>query len=319
MTHARTVNDIPILDFHVHFQVERGLAGPRPPENSAEISEGRQRRNAAVARYGARWRRSFDFPDPVFGERSLEEEADLWVAETEKYGIEKLVFVTSGGDDRAAQLWRRDPDRFIAFATSDDPFAPGAAEKFERAVVDGGLRGLKIIAPELGTRIDDRSAYPVWEVAERHGVPVLVHFGHVGSGGGTAHNDFIEPKHLEPVTKDFPGVDFVIPHFGVQHVQQLLFLSWASPNVYTDTSGSNQWISWMPYELTLKDLFRRFYETVGPERIIFGSDSSWFPRGYAYRYLADQLRIGIDLGWPEEHLRLVFGGNAARLLGVEWE
>ena len=25
------------------------------------------------------------------------------------------------------------------------------------------------------------------------------------------------------------------------------------------------------------DLFRRFYETVGAERIIFGSDSSWFP------------------------------------------
>ena len=90
----------------------------------------------------------------------------------------------------------------------------------------------------------------------------------------------------------------MIPHFGIQHVQEVLFLMWACPNVVVDTSGSNQWVRYMAQRLTLEDLFRRFYETMGPDRIIFGSDSSWFPRGFARRYLADQLRICWEMGMP---------------------
>jgi len=111
-------------------------------------------------------------------------------------------------------------------------------------------------------------------------------------------------------------VNFVVPHFGIQYVTDLLFLCWACPNVHVDTSGSNQWVRWMPYPLTLADLFHKFYETVGPERILFGSDSSWFPRGFALRYLQDQIQICRLAGFPHDHLQLIFGGNAARLLGI---
>jgi predicted TIM-barrel fold metal-dependent hydrolase len=72
----------------------------------------------------------------------------------------------------------------------------------------------------------------------------------------------------------------------------------------------------MPYKLTLDDLFQRFYETIGPERILFGSDSSWFPRGFAERYLIDQLRICRFMNMSHDELQLIFGGNAARLLNV---
>jgi predicted TIM-barrel fold metal-dependent hydrolase len=72
----------------------------------------------------------------------------------------------------------------------------------------------------------------------------------------------------------------------------------------------------MPYKLTLEDLFQRFYETIGPERILFGSDSSWFPRGFAIRYLLDQIRICRFMNMKHEDLQLIFGGNAARLLNV---
>lgn len=70
----------------------------------------------------------------------------------------------------------------------------------------------------------------------------------------------------------------------------------------------------MPYPLGLKDLFRKSYETVGPRRIVFGSDSSWFPRGFAYRVLQDQVRACLEIGMNEKDLSDVFGGNAARLL-----
>jgi predicted TIM-barrel fold metal-dependent hydrolase len=73
----------------------------------------------------------------------------------------------------------------------------------------------------------------------------------------------------------------------------------------------------MPYKLTLDDLFQRFFETIGPERIIFGSDSSWFPRGFALRYLQDQIRICRFMNMTDDQLRWIFGGNAARLLGIQ--
>src|SRR5690606_22709089 len=127
------------------------------------------------------------------------------------------------------------------------------------------------------------SLYPVWETCERLGIPVLCHFGMLGAAGGVSYHPNISPAVLEPVARDFPTVDFIIPHFGIQHVTDLLFLCWSCPNVNVDSSGSNQWVRWMPYNLTLDDLFRKFYETIGPERILFGSDSSWFPRGFAIR------------------------------------
>ncbi len=75
----------------------------------------------------------------------------------------------------------------------------------------------------------------------------------------------------------------------------------------------------MPYPLTLEDLLRKFYETVGSERILYGSDSSWFPRGYSIRYLQDQIRACRYLNFPEEVLKNIFGRNAARLFGLPYE
>ena len=122
----------------------------------------------------------------------------------------------------------------------------------------------------------------------------------LGAAGGVSYHPNISPAVLEPVARDFPTVDFVIPHFGIQYVTDLLFLCWSCPNVHVDSSGSNQWVRWMPYKLTLDDLFQRFYETIGPERILFGSDSSWFPRGFAIRYLQDQIRICRFMGMSHD-------------------
>ena len=156
------------------------------------------------------------------------------------------------------------------------PTRPDAAEELERAVTELGLKALKLLAPTIPVLINDTSLYPVWETCERLGIPVLCHFGMLGAAGGVSYHPNISPAVLEPVARDFPTVDFVIPHFGIQHVTDLLFLCWSCPNVSVDSSGSNQWVRWMPYKLTLDDLFQRFYETIGPERILFGSDAPVF-------------------------------------------
>lgn len=72
------------------------------------------------------------------------------------------------------------------------------------------------------------------------------------------------PKIIQNVAKAFPDVIFIVPHYGCSKVEDTLFLCWVCPNVYIDTSGSNQWTRWMPYPLTTKDLFKKYYENHRP-------------------------------------------------------
>jgi predicted TIM-barrel fold metal-dependent hydrolase len=87
--------------------------------------------------------------------------------------------------------------------------------------------------------------------------------------------------------------------------------------VYVDTSGNNLWTKWTIENYTLEQLFQRFYACVGPDRILFGSDSEWFPRGFALRYLMDQLRAVRSLNMPEGDVRRIFRENALELLKLE--
>jgi len=122
---------------------------------------------------------------------------------------------------------------------------------------------------------------------------------------------------VHDVDKRFPGIPMIVPHFGCGYLFETLNLCWACPNVCIDTSGSNQWMRWMPYEVTLESLFRKYRETIGPTRILFGTDSSWFPRGFAQSYLDVQVRAMTDVGYSEDERDMVLYRNAAALLGFE--
>ncbi len=266
--------------------------------------------------YNEDWRMTWDFPAPDKEKQSDEQLADRWSSEVEKYDLDRVVFVTGGGNDNLASVIARKPNKFIGFA-HHNLFAENAAEELERAVTKLGFRGYKLLAPALEKPIEDKSAWRVWEVAEKHDVPVLIHFGVLGSGGGVAWHENINPFKLHDVARAFPTVKFVIPHLGCGWLRETLQLCWSCANVYVDTSGSNQWIRWMPEELTVKMLIRKYLETIGPDRLIFATDSSWFPRGFSIRYLQDQLRDCRELNVPQDALAKIFGGNAAKLLKIE--
>jgi predicted TIM-barrel fold metal-dependent hydrolase len=312
-----SVVGIPVIDFHCHFPV----AHDPYMEHWEAVYAGRfgtqklERLRADARWYQEQWWRSYAFPLPETDVPPQDVQAQRWLAEVQKYGLEQVVFVSGGTNDEMAQVVAENPDRFTGFAYHD-PFAPGAAEELRRAVVDLGLRGYKLLAPALRGPIDDPALDPVWRVAEELGIPVLVHFGPLGGGGGITKHVNINPLTLHDVAKGFPTVPFVVPHFGCGYPGELLQLAWACRNVYVDTSGNNEWVRWMPYPLTVADLFRKFVETIGPERVIFGSDSEWFPRGFAVRYLEEQWRTCREIGIGEVDLRLIFRDNAARLLGI---
>jgi hypothetical protein len=306
-----------VIDFHAHFPTsnwtkwatswKRRLAERYGEENAQLLME-------QSARDKEKMRELWGFAPPESEIRSDEEQAARWVADLDMKGVERVNFVTGGGNDNLAKLVRLYPDKFSGFA-HHSIFSEDAPSELERAVSKLGLKGYKVIASSQMKPIDDKSVYPVWEMTEKLGVPVIIHFGVLGGGGGPALDlRNMNPLKLWEVAKMFPRIPFVIPHFGAGYLRELLLLCWSCPNVYMDTSGSNRWMRWMPFEIDLRGLFRKAIETVGADRLIFGSDSSYFPRGFSLPYLREQLKACRSIGLEEESIEKIFSKNAAKLL-----
>ncbi len=305
-----------VIDFHSHFPIQRGNRRRGWRQRLVE-RYGEERTDIILEnskRYRSEWRRMWGFDSPEEGNHTDEEQAERWIADMDSKDLTRINFVMGGGNDNLAEIVSWHPDRFTGFA-HHPLFSEGADRELERAVEELGLRGYKLIASGQTQPIDDEAAYPVWEMAEKLGVPVLIHFGVLGGGGGPAYDlRNLNPLTLWKVCSNFPTLEFVVPHFGACYWRELLQLCWQCPTVSVDTSGSNQWMRWMPYDLNLKDLFRKAVETIGPGRLIFATDSSYFPRGFAVEYLREQLRVCHEMGLEDVSIEKIFYGNAARLL-----
>jgi len=312
-----TFDGLKIIDFHAHFPTanwmrwvtswRQRLAERYGDENAQLLMEQSSSDREEM-------RRLWGFAPPEAETRSDEEQAARWVADLEIKGVERVNFVTGGGNDNLAKIVRLHPDKFTGFA-HHNIFSEDASTELERAVEELGLKGYKVIASSQTRPIDDKSIYPVWEMVEKMGIPVIIHFGVLGGGGGSALDlRNMNPLTLWEVAKMFPRIPFVIPHFGAGYLRELLLLCWSCPNIYIDTSGSNRWMRWMPFEIDLKSLFRKIIETVGTDRLIFGSDSSYFPRGFSVAYLREQLKVCQSIGLEDVSIEKIFYKNAARLL-----
>ena len=300
-----------IIDIHAHFPIDNTIGLESVPERHALLTQYAHDR-------GERMRKEWgtDAAEPVAKtEEQICNYIERWAKEVDAYGLKRVNFVTANNNTRLANIVSKHPDKFMGFA--HHALKPGAHTELKHAVETLGLKGYKLIAPLTDYPFEHPELKPVWEYCAEQRLPVLIHFGWVGRGGGIVSHPRLSPLSLFEVARDFPEIPFIIPHFGVNTWADVLALAWSLPNIHVDTSGSNQWMKWMPYPLSLKDLFQKAYENLGPERILFGTDSSYFPRGFSVRYLQEQLHTCYSLNFKDEDVRNIFGGNAARLLRLE--
>jgi len=287
-----------LIDSHVHFPVGFSTKEDIDPW---------------IKREKEKWLKAWNFPQAIQID-DFDTLSELWYKESIEHDLTKVIFVTANGNENMLRLILKHPERFIGYA-HHDPSNKNAADKLEE-YLKKGLKGYKILGPAVNVPLNDKSLYPVWEVANGYEIPVLIHFGIMGAAGGIAHHVNINPLIIHDVAKAFKRVKFIVPHFGCGYVFETLNLCWACPNVLIDTSGSNQWMRWMPYELNLEILFRKYRETIGAERIIFGTDSSWFPRGFCKAYLDEQIRAMINVGYSDDEIDRVLYLNIAEITGL---
>jgi predicted TIM-barrel fold metal-dependent hydrolase len=122
------------------------------------------------------------------------------------------------------------------------------------------------------------------------------------------------PLNLHALAVRHPSLLIVIPHFGAGLLREALMLADVCPNVLFDTSSSNRWIRYTP-GLTLEAVFETALAILGPSRLLFGTDSSFFPRGWT-REVYDRQRAALDaVGAAPDAQAQIFGGNFERIFG----
>lgn len=286
--------DCPVNDAHIHFfsTAFYGSLGAPGGKDASQVA-------AALG-----WEAPPESPEDL---------ARNWAQELDKHGVSRAAIIASvPGDEasvkRAAQAC---PGRFYPYAMVN-PLASAPTD----------LEGLSAIclfpAMHRYSLHDDRVS-ALLEQAMGLRCAVFVHCGVLTVGvrkklGLASPFDmrYSNPIDLHGVALRFPGLRFIVPHFGAGYFREALMLADLCPNVYLDTSSSN---SWMRYEeLDLAKVFRRALAVAGPERLLFGTDSSFFPRGWNREVYRTQTGVLGELGIGSSEARMILGGNLERIL-----
>jgi len=250
-----------------------------------------------------------------------EELADRWLSELDREAVARAVLIASahGDEGSVARAILRHPDRFVGL-TFVDPTQEDAERRTTLALRDLGLRGICLLpAMHRLPLFDERVLRVASIVAQQPGAVLWVHCGLLSIRARALlgvpsrfEMRFGNPLDIQAVATAHPSLPIVIPHFGAGLLREALMLADACPNVYFDTSSSNRWIRFHA-GLTLADVFAQALDVVGADRILFGTDSSSFPRGWQRPVLERQREVLRDIGAGDDVTGRIFGGNFDRL------
>lgn len=245
--------------------------------------------------------------------------AHRWAAELDRQSVARAVLIASVPGDEAsvAAAVAAYPRRFVGFFMLD-PTAEGWRTRVATAATQG-LKGICLFPAMHRFALHAPQASQVVDAAAAAGVAVFVHCGVLSVGararlGLPSRFDarLGNPLDVQAVALAHPDVPFVVPHFGAGMFREALMLAEACPNVYLDTSSSNRWMRYTP-GLTLTAVFKTALDVVGSRRLLFGTDSSYFPRGWQLDLMDTQWAALTAAGASDAQIADVMFGNFQRL------
>ena len=140
------------------------------------------------------------------------------------------------------------------------------------------VKGFKFHPPDQGFFPDDRSHYPVWEVLQTTGKPVMFHVGFTVLGANTDGGsgialDYGRPIHLDTLARDFPRMKIIAAHPGWPWVEELIGVVTHKRNIHVDMSGY--------LAEQLPELFQRAIGGRLQDKALFGTDFPYVDLGRA--------------------------------------
>ncbi len=232
-------------------------------------------------------------------------------------GIDRIVLFSAGqalgheSNEVILAAAKKYPDKIIAFAYVElgtDPVACVARYAGE------GFQGFKITNPRSG--YDDAAYFPVYEAMEKTGLPLLAHTGILMRfpplPGMQVNSNWMRPICLDSMLRSFPGLNVIGAHLGVPWHDEASMMARIHPNYYVDLTGA-YWGGWRvnkPPEF----FHQHFFWEGAWDKVLFGTDILALEELVPSKLYHDKMMA--PLGLPEETLAKIYGGTAARLLGL---
>lgn len=233
--------------------------------------------------------------------------AEQLIAQMDRAGVDKaLVWLKPPYDKDIApenravyEAMQRHPSRLLGFGWANPRLGhASAADMIRRCFEEYGFYGIKFNGAQDDYVIDDaRIALPLIEQAARYGKPIAFHIG----------SDFFENTHpyrLGAIAERFPETQFIMIHMGGAALPHLA-------RAAIETAAKHPNITLLGSAIPEQPILRAI-ETLGAERVCFGSDTP-------FRLMHVQLAMyQALLRDSDEAARAnVLGGNIARLLGLQ--
>jgi predicted TIM-barrel fold metal-dependent hydrolase len=212
-------------------------------------------------------------------------------------------------DEAVLDLARRFPDFVVPFAYLDFDKPPESIDRFH----EQGFAGLKAIFPSIA--YDDERAFPFYEKAQAHRMPVFFHTGGspywdprllaIPTARLASRN--MQIQNVDLVAKVFPELTVICAHMGGAHAYDFaLYFAKGHPNVYLEIACSIL----RDEPDRLRDVLRR----TPSEKILFGSDvrgDKPIKKALFWKYYFETRRW-LEPGAGEN----ILGLNAERIIGA---
>lgn len=251
--------------------------------------------------------------------------AELWAAELDRHGVSQAALISTlpGDEGSVVCAVNRLPNRFRGFMMVN-PLADRAPENAAATLSGGAVRCLCLFPAMHGYPLRHQAVTPILDAASAANPPaaVFVHSGALSVGFRSRLGlpspfdlEFSNPLALHPLAHRYPNLNFILPHFGSGLFREALMLADLCPNVHFDTSSSNRWMRYESPHTDLREIFRRSLEILGPSRLLFGTDSSFFPRGWNAPVFQSQAKALYEIGASVDDATRIFSSNFDRLFG----
>ncbi|NLE68501.1 MAG: amidohydrolase family protein, partial [Lentisphaerae bacterium] len=180
--------------------------------------------------------------------------------------------------------------RFSGYLVFNPRYADDLVPQLDAFFGRGFFVGFKLLPGYWNIPVTDPSYRPVWDYADRHRLPILLH---------TWDDPYDSPAMLSEIAPRYPQAVFLLGHSGggTRGRFEAEALARANKNVYLEFCGS--FTTPRPFETSM--------EIVGKDRIVFGSDA-------AAHDMAWELGRYLSLPLPDDDLILGLGATLRGLL-----
>ncbi len=212
----------------------------------------------------------------------------------------EMTYCFPANNPSVLEFVRAYPDMFVGFWGIDPHKGMKAVQEAVHAVRDLGMKGIATDPYLAHIPANDARYYPLYAKCCELNVPVFITTAPPPQVP-RAVMDYVDPRHVDIVARDFPELVLIMSHGGYPFVNEAIFACMRNANVYMDLSE---------YELApMADIYVQALNTHIGDKVVFAS-------AHPFVEQAEAIDIYKNLKLTDEVRHKVMYANARRLLGL---